>query len=136
MEKKYHKVREDFVSKVKIYKQELHWVPLTTSSVITRTRLERADFFTSKSLTAVFKFLLHLFIRCKRDPVYLHSIQSILLSELLLNSFVCVTLSIMSIVTLTSAQQNGPIPFHFVTMNTMLNPNIDANFESILVKVR
>ena len=62
--------------------RSLHWVPLTTSSVETSTPLQRAGFFASKSFTAMLKvplqraptynnkqFLLHLFTRCKRDPV-------------------------------------------------------------------
>ena len=62
--------------------RSLQWVPLTTSSVETSTPLQRAGFFASKSLTAMLKvrlqraptynnkqLLLHLFTRCKRDPV-------------------------------------------------------------------
>ena len=32
---------------------ELHWVPLVTSSVRMNTRLQRADFLTPKSLTSM-----------------------------------------------------------------------------------
>ena len=32
---------------------DVHWVPLTTNSVTTSTRLQQADFFVSKSLTAM-----------------------------------------------------------------------------------
>ena len=36
-------------------RSSVHWVPLTKSSVTTSTRLQRADFFASKSLTAILK---------------------------------------------------------------------------------
>ena len=38
-----------------IASSQVHWVPLTTSSVTTSTCLQRVDFFDSKSLTAMLK---------------------------------------------------------------------------------
>ena len=44
--------------------RKLNWVPLTTSSVVTNTHLQRADFFLSKSLKPMLKSLLPLFFFC------------------------------------------------------------------------
>ena len=61
----------------------LHWVPLTTSSVRTKYRLQRADLFASKLMTSMLKtsvkrapayngqFLLYLFTRSKWNPMYM-----------------------------------------------------------------
>ena len=64
-----------------------HWVPLTTSSVTSSTRLERADFFATKSLTVMLKSSvtttthlkqatsLYFVTRCERDPVYMDMVR-------------------------------------------------------------
>ena len=61
----------------------LHWVPLATSSVRTKYRLQRADLFASKLMTAMLKtsvkrgpayneqFPLYFFTRSKRNLMYM-----------------------------------------------------------------
>ena len=83
---------------VHFWRDRLQGVQLTLSLVRTNICLQQADCFTSKSLTPVLlhrapsyteQFLLDLFIRSERDPVYVEITRAKILSNGLCDSLHC-----------------------------------------------